>query len=371
MGYASYVIALAAVLSISSVVSAYSENFEADPTANWTVNNGPSDEAHDFFFDYSTAGIPAAPSAAGTHGLKLQTNQANGIFSGVSASPNGQSFTGDYRVLFDWWANFNGPAPVGGSGSTQLSSFGIGTSGSVAQWPGGTQDSIWFGATGDGNSSSDWRAYSPTAPTRYVDAAPGIYAAGVQAGSTNASDPYYAGFGTVTAPAAQVTLFPQQTGTTLVGSSAWEWHQVEIKKLGANVTWEVDGVLIATVPAADDTVSTGNNIFFGHSDINATSSTDPNDGALLFTLIDNVMVDQSSLPGDYNANGTVDAADYVVWRNGDSPDDTQAGYDLWKANFGETAGSGAALTTIPEPSTLLLTIAALAVLAARRRKSLA
>jgi hypothetical protein len=281
-----------ALRAVSFGAGLYMEDFEVDPTANWTVNKGPAttDEAHDLFFDYSTVGIPAAPSGPGTRGMKLQANQSSGVFGGLSVSPTGKSFAGDYRVLFDWWANFNGSFPVGGSGSTQLSTFGIGTSGTVAQWPGGTQDSIWFGATGDGNSASDWRAYSPTAPTRYVDSAPGIYAAGTQAGSTNASDPYYASFGTNTAPAAQLALFPQQSGTTLVGSSAMEWHQVAIAKSGGNVSWTVDGTLIATVPVADDTVLTGDNIFFGHSDTNATSSTDPNDSALLFTLIDNVRV---------------------------------------------------------------------------------
>jgi len=279
-----------AVRGIAIAAPIYSENFEVDPTANWTVSNGPSDEAHNLFFDYSTVGIPAAPSGAGTRGLKVQANQSSGVFSGVSLSPTGQSFTGDYKVLFDWWENFNGPAPVGGSGSTQMSSFGVGTSGTVAQWPGGTQDSIWFGATGDGNSSSDWRAYSPTAPGRYADTAAGIYAAGAVAGSTNASAAYYASFGTVTAPAAQTLLFPQQTGVTLVGSAAYEWHQVEIAKTGSIVKWTVDGILIATVPAGDDTVATGNNIFFGHSDTNATSSTDVNDVNLLFSLYDNVRV---------------------------------------------------------------------------------
>ena len=90
--------------------------------------------------------------------------------------------------------------------------------------------------------------------------------------------------------AAQLALFPQQTGNTLVGSAGIAWHRVEIAKSGPNVLWKVDGKLIATVPVADDTVLTGNNIFFGHSDTNATSSTDVNDGALLFTLIDNVRV---------------------------------------------------------------------------------
>ncbi len=272
----------------------YSEDFQVDPTANWNVNKGPAttDEAHDFFFDYSTIRIPSAPSGTGTRGLKLQANQSSAVFGGVSVSPKGQDFSGDYVLQFDWWENFNGPAPVGGSGSTQMGTFGIGTSGTLAQWPGGTQDSIWFGGTGDGNSSSDWRAYSPAPAgvSRYADSAPGIYAAGVQAGSSNASDPYYASFGTVAAPAAQTALYPQQTGTSLVGSAAFEWHRVEIAKIGVNVTWKVDGTLIATVPAADDTVATGNNIFFGHADTNATSSTDVNDGALLFTLIDNVRV---------------------------------------------------------------------------------
>jgi hypothetical protein len=283
-------------IAAANAAPIFSENFEVDPSANWTVNKGPAttDEAHDFFFDYSTVGIPSAPNSGGTtRGLKLQANQSSGVFGGMSVSPNGLNVPlSDYKVTFDWWANFNGPAPVGGSGSTQLSTFGVGTSGTVAQWPGGTQDSIWFGGTTDGNSSSDWRAYSPApaGANRYADTAAGIYAAGAAAGSTNASNVYYAGFGAVTAPAAQTVLHPQQTGVSLIGSAPFEWHEVVIEKSGGNVTWTVDGLLIATVPAADDTVATGNNIFFGHSDTNATSSTDVNDVNLLFTLIDNVAV---------------------------------------------------------------------------------
>jgi hypothetical protein len=274
----------------------YSENFEADSSASWTVNPGPSDHAADFFFDYATAGIPAAPSALGTRGMKLQANQSSGIFGGMSVSPTGQSFAGPYTLAFDWWANFNGPFPGGGSGSTQLSTFGVQTSGTVAQWPGGAQDSIWFAATGDGNSSSDWRVYSPTAPTRYPDTTGGIYAAGAAAGSSNASDPYYAGFGAVGAPAVQSALFAQQVGVTSPGSAGMAWHHVAIQVGAASVTWVVDGLLLATVPLLDDTVNTGDNFFFGHSDTNATSSTDPNDGDLLFTLIDNVRVITAAVP---------------------------------------------------------------------------
>jgi hypothetical protein len=55
------------------------------------------------------------------------------------------------------------------------------------------------------------------------------------------------------------------------------------------VTWTVDGTVMATVPRAGLTTG-GGNIFFGHSDTNTASSSDPNDVALNVTLIDNVVV---------------------------------------------------------------------------------
>lgn len=282
--------ALWLVAASGRAATLYSENFEVDPTANWVLNGGPSDEAANFFYDYSAVGIPSAPNSGGTtRGVKLQANQTAGIFGGMSVSPVGQSFAGDYVLKFDWWENFNGSFPVGGSGSTQMSAFGIGTAGATAQWPGGVQDSVWFGATGDGNSSSDWRAYSTAAATSYPDASP-IYAAGAVAENRNHSHAYYASFGNVTAPAAQLALYPQQSGTTLVGSAGMKWHAVEIAKIGTKATWTVDGLLIATIDLTTVTLG-GGNILLGHSDTNATSSTDVNDVNLLFTLIDNVVVE--------------------------------------------------------------------------------
>jgi dienelactone hydrolase len=45
----------------------------------------------------------------------------------------------------------------------------------------------------------------------------------------------------------------------------------------------------------------------------------------------------SLLDGDYNGDGTVDTADYTVWRDGLGTTFTQADYDVWKDNFGNTA----------------------------------
>jgi hypothetical protein len=61
------------------------------------------------------------------------------------------------------------------------------------------------------------------------------------------------------------------------------------------------------------------------------------------------------LPGDFNNNGKVDAADYVVWRNnpGGFPADA---YTTWRSHFGQTAGSGTELNNVPEPAALSLLV---------------
>ena len=47
-----------------------------------------------------------------------------------------------------------------------------------------------------------------------------------------------------------------------------------------------------------------------------------------------------TIAGDYNADGAVDAADYVVWRA--DAGRTQDQFDAWRAYFGQSIGSGAA-----------------------------
>jgi hypothetical protein len=91
----------------------------------------------------------------------------------------------------------------------------------------------------------------------------------------------------------------------------------------------------------------------------------PNDVVINVDLVRFEM--SQTLPGDFNGDGNVDAADYVVWRKTDG---TLASYNEWRDNFGETAGSGSLgrQSAVPEPSAvvLLLTVA-LAVLMRGRR----
>lgn len=92
------------------------------------------------------------------------------------------------------------------------------------------------------------------------------------------------------------------------------------------------------------------------------------------------------LVGDYNNSGTVDAADYTVWRdhlggdgstlgtNRDPANGTgvvsTADYNSWKAHFGQSgAGSGGlASAAVPEPATLTLLALVLAAAAVARSK---
>jgi hypothetical protein len=81
------------------------------------------------------------------------------------------------------------------------------------------------------------------------------------------------------------------------------------------------------------------------------------------------------LPGDYNDDGTVNAADYVIWRHhqGTSnalPNDPTGGVigamqlNTWRAHFGQTIGSGTGASSalpgsaVPEPTGVMLIVAA-------------
>jgi hypothetical protein len=83
------------------------------------------------------------------------------------------------------------------------------------------------------------------------------------------------------------------------------------------------------------------------------------------------LIRSGPLIGDYNGNGVVDAADYVVWRKGLGTLFTQSDYSVWRAHFGQTGGSGTgalANIAVPEPATVLMLIFAAAGLCLRRRQ---
>jgi hypothetical protein len=70
-------------------------------------------------------------------------------------------------------------------------------------------------------------------------------------------------------------------------------------------------------------------------------------GTPLHVLEFNVVAE---LAGDFNGDGTVDAADYVIWRKNDG---SLEGYNTWRAHFGTLSGVGggaANAARVTEPS---------------------
>jgi hypothetical protein len=92
------------------------------------------------------------------------------------------------------------------------------------------------------------------------------------------------------------------------------------------------------------------------------------DGPTSRTFSFSLKISPAGVPGDYNNNGVVDAADYVLWRKGVQPLQNEvavpigttdgADFTAWRARFGNTSGSGAMfeITAVPEATSLVLAV---------------
>ena len=93
-------------------------------------------------------------------------------------------------------------------------------------------------------------------------------------------------------------------------------------------------------------------------------------------------VPPQGVPGDFNDDDKVDAADYVVWRKHRGtmtmlPNDNGLGgtvgtahFDLWRTNFGDMlmpGGGSGGQSAVPEPTTVMLLGTAMLALFPRHR----
>ena len=311
----------------------FSDNFNINSSANWTVNVAPtgaliaSQQDATFAFDYSALGIPAAPGSADTLGLRLRSNIPGSAaapvttrpaqtLSGLSVSPAGKNFGGSYHLSFYAWANFNGAPNASGladngtsEGGTYNIMFAVGTSGTVPLVVGNTglaangqMDGIGFATTGDGGLANDYRVY-PQSGTFVPGTTPGVYAAGASATANQNLNSYYTSMPSLaahSAPAVQLALSTAeyndganntQAGQTQAGVFGFAWHKVDITKSNTIVSWTIDDVAIATFDASGLTMG-GNNFALGESDVNSSTTRHP---ALVFTVFDNLIVSDLSV----------------------------------------------------------------------------
>jgi hypothetical protein len=113
-----------------------------------------------------------------------------------------------------------------------------------------------------------------------------------------------------------------------------------------------------------------------HTTGNAASTSHPD----IFGTYE-LIANPNPLPGDFNHDGTVDAADYVVWRKGLGTTYNPDHYIEWRENFGRTRinGSGAGATgmvsatvqslsmAVPEPATFMISFVGVLLTRFRRR----
>jgi hypothetical protein len=97
-------------------------------------------------------------------------------------------------------------------------------------------------------------------------------------------------------------------------------------------------------------------------------------------VFDNIVIEGDGsvvvgVPGDYNNNRAVDAADYVLWRDGgplmnegNNPGTVdQADYEFWRARFGSSTAAGLGSAQVPEPTSVTIAWCAMVFILAARR----
>jgi pectate lyase len=183
------------------------------------------------------------------------------------------------------------------------------------------------------------------------------------------------------------------TGNLTVNSGILE---IEIESLGSFDTVTVTGDVLLdgnlSISLLDDyepanensfTILTGNTVGGLFDNLSGGRVNVANaDGSFLVTLgsgevvLSDFSLESVGLPGDYNGDGKVSAADYTVWRdtlgsttdlraNGDDSNSVidEDDYQVWLDNYGQSSGlgtgSGSIAASVPEPTTVLLVVVGL------------
>jgi fibronectin-binding autotransporter adhesin len=316
------------------------------------------------------AGTEARSISVSALGGTIDTNGFDSTFSGNMTGPGGLTKTGAGTLSVPGTnLDFSGPANVDEgvlrvNGNSQLTTWNVDSGGTLEAASG-----LFFSETVTVDPAGQFLLTGGTLSVNTVQGdltnQGGTLAPGTSPGSTTITFDYI-----------------QQSGATL-----------EIEIGGANVETDFDFVNVG-----------GTATLAGILDVSLINGFTPNAGQQ-FTVLSagnivnnglvlggaaagsfNLLMSSTTvtlemitpgLPGDFNQDGIVDAADYVVWRkNGGTVEE----FNLWRDHFGDTLGSGGGAggggvssnsARVPEPSAIALWAIALGVLywADKRRRS--
>lgn len=273
-----------------TAATVFSDNFDTDTSANWTVfnegQNGTSDYDVKFSFDYSAVGIPPAPNTIGgtTRALRLTVNKNDDVAdrAAVSLFPKDQIFGGNYALRFDMWMNYPGTAfGAGGEGSTEFSFFGLNFLGDKMSWPFSLDsDGLAFAATGEGGAAGDYRAFEGVtgkAMARKTGTAGGFL------DHDGTGGPEEENFLLPKDHPLQV-MFPTPPYES-EGSPGKHWVEVEVRQENNEIIWSINGYEMSR--RINTSPWTGGNVMLGYMDVFASIG-NPRD--LGYVLYDNVRV---------------------------------------------------------------------------------
>jgi fibronectin-binding autotransporter adhesin len=313
------------------------------PTASRTVTNNMAGASLTFSGPVNLGSTTAnrTLTIAGTG----NTSITGAIANGAGPSLGGLTKTGNGTLTLSGVNTYNGPTAVngglllantvGGSSSTGTGAVTVGSSGTLG---------------GTGTVSG--------AVTNNGIIAPGVGGVGILSVGGGVTDGANSSWSIVLNGASSNKL----AVTGILDLSAVD--SLNVTGAGTGTSWLI-GTYTGTASGAFDTVTSGYSVIIAGGNIMLNAAA------------------VGSLPGDYNQNGVVDAADYVLWRAnvgqpaGTLPNDTAGGtigdgqYALWRSSFGNHSGAGSGLSdgsAVPEPGSLGLLLLGLIGMAARGKR---
>lgn len=361
-------VAAALAMAVAPVVShaqtvLFSDNFDAGTSASrfdfYTIDNQTApatygagtiagDLSADFNFNYGgytyrytapdgvtplTGLIPTAPRSSGgsTVGLRFDANNTPAGTAIINAYPKLTQFlggvapSGDHKLTFDIWMNYNG-AFEGGGGSTEWLIAGINQDGNgigaarLGQEPAGVSRGFGMAVNGERGNGLDYRFYQNN--TRYgtIGVPEAGYVATVDVnnfGIANGENEFYQ----------NLFQFPDYETPGSIGK---RWNTVEIEYTDGIVYYRINGNLISA--RSDSTVTSGN-ILLGYGDFNnTTAALDDITGVdANFGIYDNVeVVTTTQVRPKWNVNSDGNWSNAGNWTNG-VPDGNTATADFTDA----------------------------------------